>query len=72
LDYLFNNWVIVQNVIDKVSISTARTISIYAAYCAYKLRSRELMTRIAEEQNRIKPSGYCLMISLNSIDKNSK
>jgi hypothetical protein len=72
LDYLFNNWVIVQNIIDKTSFKTARIISIYAAYCAYKLKDRELMKIIAEEQNRRKPCIYCMMISLYSMEKYTK
>jgi hypothetical protein len=38
IDYLFNNWVIIQNEADSVSAETALKIAIYAIYFLHKLK----------------------------------
>jgi hypothetical protein len=52
IDYLFKNWLIVQNLREKISEEAALKISIYAIYYAYKLNDLELMETIVREQHK--------------------
>jgi hypothetical protein len=72
IDYLFNNWVIIQNVADNVSVCTTLKIAIYAIYYAHKLKDNELMDRIAREQTVRKCNGFTMLTSLYAMNKYNK
>jgi hypothetical protein len=72
IDYLFNNWLIVQNIADRVSSDTALKIAIYTIYYAHKLKDNELMERIAKEQTYRKCNGFTPLTLLYTMNKYSK
>jgi hypothetical protein len=72
IDYLFNNWVIIQNQADDVSAKTALKIAIYAKYYAHKLKDNELMDKIPKEQACRKYNGFIVLISYYTMNKYSK
>jgi hypothetical protein len=72
IDYLFGNWLVVQNLSDKVSMETALKISIYAIYYMYKLKDIELMETIVKEQSNRKWNGFILITRFYTMNKYSK
>jgi hypothetical protein len=72
IDYLFNNWIIIQNEADNVSAETALKIAIYAIYYAHKLKDNELMDRIAKEQAYRKYNGFIVLAYYYTMNKYSK
>jgi hypothetical protein len=72
IDYLFNNWVIVQNLNDKISADTAVKIAMYAIFCAYKLKDIQLMMTIYNEQMRRAFNGFIILTGYFTMSKYSK
>jgi hypothetical protein len=72
IDYLFKNWLIVQNLRETISEDTALKFSIYAIYYAYKLNDLELMETIVREQHKRKWNGFIVMARCYTINKYSK
>jgi hypothetical protein len=72
IDYLFNNWLVVQNLRETISENTALKISIYAIYYAYKLNDLELMETIVREQHKRKWNGFIVLTRCYTINKYSK
>jgi hypothetical protein len=46
IDYLFNNWIFIQNDANSLCADTALKIANYAIKCVQKLKNNELMDRI--------------------------
>jgi predicted metal-dependent hydrolase len=72
IDYLFENWLVVQNLKDKVSSETALKISIYAIYYAHKLKDFEQMETIIKEQSIRKWNGFIVLTRFYTMNKYSK
>jgi hypothetical protein len=72
IDYLFKNWLVIQNLQDALNSEVALKISIYATYYAYKLKDFKLMETITEEQSKRKWNGFTVLTRFYTINKFSK